>query len=178
VTQREIGPDSKSFSYALRAALREKPDIIMVGELRDAETIETASIAANSGHLVFSTTHARSASEAVRRILESMPEGSRDAMRNQLSSSLIGVIAQTLVSRADGKGKVLAYEIMSATPSIRANIASGKFSSIYSDIDTGSLDGNITMEKCLQNLYISGMITKESAYLKAANPDKMRTLIG
>ena len=169
VTQREVGVDSESFSTALRAGLREKPDIIMVGELRDAETIETAAIAANSGHLLMATTHARTASETVRRLLDSVPESSRPSLQNQLADSILAVIAQVLVPRADGQGKVLAYEIMTASSSVRANIRSGRYEKLPSDIAQGGDEGMIRMESCLANLVRDGVITRDAAM--SAAPD-------
>jgi twitching motility protein PilT len=169
VTQREVGVDSVNFSTALRAGLREKPDIIMVGELRDAETIETAAIAANSGHLLMATTHARNASESIRRLLDSVPESSRPSLQNQLADSIIAIIAQVLVPRADGQGKVLAYEIMTSSSSVRANIRGGKYEKLPADIFQGRDDGMIQMESCLVDMVRNGVITQEAAM--AATPD-------
>lgn len=169
VTQREVGVDSLSFSSALRAGLREKPDIIMVGELRDAETIETAAVAANSGHLVLATTHARTASETVRRLLDSVPDSSRPSLQNQLADSILAVIAQVLIPRADGQGKALAYEIMTASSSVRANIRGGRYEKLPADIFQGRDEGMTQMETCLVDMVRNGVITQEDAM--AATPD-------
>ncbi len=174
ITQREVGVDSTSFSTALRAGLREKPDIIMVGELRDAETIETAAIAANSGHLVMATTHARTASETVRRLLDSVPEASRPSLQNQLADSILAVIAQVLVPRADGQGKVLAYEIMTASSSVRANIRGGRYEKLPGDIYQGRDEGMIQMEVCLVDMVRNGTITLETAMASAPDIDTLK----
>ncbi len=174
VTQREVGVDSATFATALRAGLREKPDIIMVGELRDAETIETAAVAANSGHLLMSTTHARNASETVRRLLDSVPESTRPSLQNQLADSILAVIAQVLVPRADGHGKVLAYEIMTSSNSVRANIRGGKYEKLPSDIYQGRDDGMIQMESCLVEMVHDGTITLEAAMAAAPDIDTLK----
>lgn len=177
VTQREVGVDSQSFSMAIRAALREKPNIIMVGELRDAETIEAATIAANSGHLVMATTHASTASEAVRRILESVPSENRAGLQNILADTLIGVIAQKLLPRADKPGKVLAYEIMMATSAVRADITTGRYTNLPSQIQQGRDDGMNLMEDRIKDIFRDGIISEETAYAFAPNPDRLRKIL-
>lgn len=178
VTQREVGVDSRSFSTAIRAALREKPNIIMVGELRDAETIEAATVAANSGHLVLATTHASTASEAIRRILESVPMETRAGLQNIMADALVGVIAQKLLPRADKPGKVLAYEIMTATSSVRANITTGRYDQLSSEISQGSIDGMNLMEHRIKDLLREGIVTEETAYAFAPNPTRLKEMMG
>lgn len=177
VTQREIGVDSLSFSTAIRAALRERPNIIMVGELRDAETIEAATIAANSGHLVLATTHASTASEAIRRILESVPSENRPGLQNILADSLVAVIAQKLLPRADKPGKILAYEIMTATSAVRADITTGRYANLPTQIQQGRDDGMNLMEERIKDLLIENMITEEIAFSFAPNPDRLKTIL-
>lgn len=178
VTQREIGVDSRDFSTAIRAALREKPNIIMVGELRDAETIEAATIAANSGHLVLATTHAATAPEAIRRILESVPIESRAGLQNILADSLVAVIAQKLMPRADKPGKILAYEVLTATSSVRANIASGRYDQLSSEISQGGMEGMNLMEQCIKDLLREGSVTEEIAYAFAPSPKRLHDMMG
>ncbi len=177
VTQREIGVDSANFGMALRAALREKPNIIMVGEMRDAETIETAAVAANSGHLVLGTTHAATASESVRRMLESVSGEHRNSLQNLLADSVIGIISQKLVPNISRTGKVLAYEIMTSSSSVRANIRSGKYEALPGDIKQGGADGMILMERCLKDLVRAGKISLEDAELYAPNREQLRSLL-
>lgn len=178
VTQREIGVDSRDFSTAIRAALREKPNIIMVGELRDAETIEAATIAANSGHLVLATTHAATASEAVRRILESVPAESRAGLQNILADALIAVIAQKLLPRADKPGKVLAYEVLTATSAVRANIATGRYDQLPNEISQGGVDGMNLMEQRIKELLRESIITEETAFAYAPSLKRLQDMLG
>ncbi len=177
VTQREVGVDSMSFSMAIRAALREKPNIIMVGELRDAETIEAATIAANSGHLVLATTHASTASEAIRRILESVPSENRAGLQNILADSLVAVIAQKLLPRSDKPGKVLAYEIMTATSAVKADITTGKYANLPNQIQQGGEDGMNTMEERIKDLLRAGFVSEETALSFAPNPDHLKKMM-
>lgn len=177
VTQREIGVDSENFATALRAALREKPNVIMVGELRDAETIETAAVAANSGHLVLGTTHASTASESIRRLLESSPEASRPALQNMLADAIVGVVSQKLLRRADGKGKCLAYEIMTASDSVRANIRTGHYDQLPSTIRQGKSDQMMLMEEHLKELIRKEVITKETAMAAAPSPARLLEML-
>lgn len=177
ITQREIGVDSRSFSMAIRAALREKPNIIMVGELRDAETIEAAVIAANSGHLVLATTHASTASEAVRRILESVPMENRAGLQNILADAMVAVIAQKLLPRCDKPGKVLAFEVMIASHSIRANITSGRYDQLPSEIQQGQSEGMNLMEMRIRDLLREGIVSEETAFAFAPNPKRLKDLL-
>lgn len=177
VTQREVGVDSQSFSMAIRAALREKPNIIMVGELRDAETIEAATIAANSGHLVLATTHASTASEAVRRILESVPSENRAGLQNIMADTLIAVIAQKLLPRMDRPGKVLAYEIMMATSAVRADITTGRYANLPSQIQQGRDEGMNLMEDRIRDLLRDSIVSEETAYAFAPNPDRLKKIL-
>ncbi|MBU2723811.1 type IV pilus twitching motility protein PilT [Acidithiobacillus ferridurans] len=177
ITQREIGVDSTSFGTALRAALREKPNIIMVGEMRDAETIETAAVAANSGHLVLGTTHAATASESVRRMLESVSEGHRSSLQNLLADAIVGIVSQKLVPNINKDGKVLAYEIMTATPEVRANIRTGRYEALPGVIQQGGADGMMLMEKCLREQVRSGKILEEDAIAYAPDPERLRKML-
>lgn len=163
VDQREIGLDSKNFATALRAALREDPDVIMVGEMRDLETISTAITAAETGHLVFSSLHTTSAAQTIDRIIDVFPEGQKDQVRTQLAQVLECVVSQRLVPRADGKGRVACFEVMHCTPAIRSMIRDNKTFQIPSTIQTSRKLGMITMDDALAEAANRGDITKESA---------------
>ena len=151
INQREVGQDTKSFSMALRSALRADPDIILVGEMRDIESIRLAITAAETGHLVISTLHTNSAPETIDRIINVFPEGEQNLIRGMLSISLQGVIAQTLLKRKGG-GRIAAYEIMLCNPAIRNLIRENKTTQIVSAIQTGQADGMITRERYIKNL--------------------------
>ncbi|MFM6198043.1 MAG: type IV pilus twitching motility protein PilT, partial [Dolichospermum sp.] len=167
VHQRQLGEDTKSFANALRAALREDPDIILVGEMRDLETISLAITAAETGHLVFGTLHTSSASQTVDRMIDVFPAEKQTQVRVQLSNSLIAVFSQTLVPRRNPKpgeyGRVMAQEIMIITPAISNLIREGKTAQIYSAIQTGGKLGMQTLEKVLADLYKAGTISFQSA---------------
>lgn len=162
VTQREIGSDSKSFASALRAALRQDPDVILVGEMRDLETISTALTAAETGHLVLATLHTSSAAKTIDRIIDVFPSHQQQQVRAQLAEVLQGIIAQQLLPRSDGLGRVAALEILISTPAIRNLIREGKTHQINSSIQTGAKFGMQTMEMALRNLYQSGLISHEN----------------
>ena len=159
ITQREIGVDVPSFSEALRRALRQDPDIILVGEMRDLETIEAAVTAAETGHLVFGTLHTTGAAETVDRIVDAFPTDQQEQVRTQLAATLIAVLSQVLLQREDGPGRVAAFEIMINTPSIRASIRDNKTFRITSDIQTGAKYGMITLDAHLMQLYNDGVIS-------------------
>ncbi|NPV28502.1 MAG: type IV pilus twitching motility protein PilT [Firmicutes bacterium] len=161
VNQREIGADTASFASGLRAALRQDPDVILVGEMRDLETIATAITAAETGHLVLSTLHTVDATQTVDRIIDVFPPHQQQQIRIQLAATLQGVIAQQLLPRADGKGRVLALELMVATPAVKNLIREGKTHQLISTIQTGGKYGMQTLESSLRRLCESGLITRE-----------------
>lgn len=158
VNQREIETDSQSFSAALRAALRQDPDVILVGEMRDLETISTAITAAETGHLVLSTLHTNSAPQTVDRIIDVFPPHQQQQVRIQLANTLVGVVSQRLIPRVDKQGLVPAVEVMISTPAIKNLIREGKTHQIYSSIQTGSKYGMQTMESSIYELYDRGLI--------------------
>jgi len=164
VNQREIGTDSQSFSAALRAALRQDPDVILVGEMRDLETISTALTAAETGHLVLSTLHTNSAAQTIDRIIDVFPPHQQQQVRIQLANTLVGVVAQRLIPRVDKQGLIPAVEVMISTPAIRNLIREGKTHQIYSLIQTGSKYGMQTMENSIQNLYAKGLIGPDQSF--------------
>lgn len=157
VNQRQVGRDTESFAAALRSALREDPDVILVGELRDLETIRLALTAAETGHLVFATLHTASATKTVNRIVDVFPAGEKEVIRAMLSESLQAVVAQTLVKRVDG-GRVAAHEVMIATPALRHLIREHKVAQMQSVLQTSAALGMQTLDQCLQRLAASGVI--------------------
>ncbi len=161
VNQREIHTDSDSFSTALRASLRQDPDVILVGEMRDLETISTAITAAETGHLVLSTLHTNSAHQTVDRIIDVFPPHQQQQVRIQLANTLIGIISQRLLLRADKKGLIPAVELMISTPAIKNLIREGKTHQIYSSIQTGGKYGMQTMENSLCDLFSKGLISQD-----------------
>ena len=163
VNHREVGTDTHSFTRALKSALREDPDVILVGEMRDHETISLALTAAETGHLVFGTLHSSSAAKTVDRIIDVFPSGDKDMIRTMIASSLQGIVAQNLLKRADGKGRVAAHEILVGTNAVRNLIRENQIAQIYSIMQTGSRHGMITMEDSVKNLYESGIIDEEEA---------------
>lgn len=171
VTQREIGVDVPSFSEALRRGLRQDPDVMLVGEMRDLETMEAAITAAETGHLVFATLHTTGAARTVDRIVDAFPTNQQEQIRTQLASSIIAVISQLLLVREDKPGRVAAFEIMISTPSIRALIREGKTYRIDSDIQTGAKWGMNTLDAHLLSLYERGMISYESVLMSAQDVD-------
>ena len=170
INQREVGPHTLSFTNALRYALREDPDVILVGELRDLETIRLALTAAETGHLVFGTLHTSSAAKTVDRIVDVFPAAEKEMIRAMLSESLRSVIAQTLLKTKDGSGRVAAHEIMIGTPAIRNLIRENKVAQMYSSIQTGQALGMQTMEQCLQDMVRRNVISEVEAR-KAARKD-------
>ncbi len=182
IHQRQVGEDTKSFANALRAALREDPDVILVGEMRDLETISLAISAAETGHLVFGTLHTSSASQTVDRMVDVFPPEQQQQVRVQLSNSLVAVLSQTLVPRMNPKpgefGRIMAQEIMVVTPAISNLIREGKTAQIYGAIQTGGKLSMQTLEKVLGDLYREGKISFESAMAKTSRPDELQRLIG
>jgi twitching motility protein PilT len=170
VNQREVHRDTHGFNEALRSALREDPDIILVGEMRDLETIRLALTAAETGHLVFGTLHTTSAAKTIDRVIDVFPAEEKDMVRSMLSESLQAVISQTLLKRATG-GRVAAHEIMIGTSAIRNLIREGKVAQMYSAIQTGSAVGMQTLDQCLLNLITKRVITRESAREIAKIPE-------
>ncbi len=169
INQREVHRDTHSFANALRSALREDPDVILVGEMRDLETIRLALTAAETGHLVFGTLHTTSAAKTIDRIIEVFPAAEKDMVRSMLSESLQGVISQTLLKRVKG-GRVAAHEIMIGTPAVRNLIREDKVAQMYSAIQTGAAYGMKTLDQALTELMQKGIISKELAREKAKNP--------
>ncbi len=171
INQREVHRDTLSFEAALRSALREDPDVILVGEMRDLETIRLAMTAAETGHLVFGTLHTTSAPKTIDRIIDVFPGEEKAMVRSMLSESLRAVISQTLIKKVGG-GRVAAHEIMIGTPAIRNLIREDKIAQMYSAIQTGMSNGMQTMDQCLQGLVNRGMITKQSAMAKAVDKNQ------
>ncbi|MBA3066544.1 type IV pilus twitching motility protein PilT [bacterium] len=173
-TQREVGASTRSFTSALRAALREDPDIVLVGEMRDLETIGAALTIAETGHLVFGTLHTTDAPQTVDRIIDVFPSHQQAQVRTQLSVTLKAVITQQLLQTPDGKGRVAAREILIVTPAIANLIRDGKTHLIYGALETGMKYGMISMDKALAQLVKAGKITKEAALIKAGNPEMLK----
>ena len=171
INQREVGPHTLSFSNALRSALREDPDVILVGEMRDLETIRLALTAAETGHLVFGTLHTSSAAKTIDRVIDVFPAAEKEMVRAMLSESLRAVISQTLCKTKDGGGRVAAHEIMIGTPAIRNLIREAKIAQMYSAIQTGQGLGMQTLDQNLAELVKRNVISKEEARAKAANKD-------
>ena len=171
INQREVGPHTLSFANALRSALREDPDIILVGEMRDLETIRLALTAAETGHLVFGTLHTSSAAKTIDRIIDVFPAAEKEMVRSMLSESLRAVIAQTLLKTKDGSGRVAAHEIMIGTPAIRNLIRENKIAQMYSAIQTGQNLGMQTLDQCLTDLVRRNVIAPNEARGKAVNKD-------
>ncbi|KUO50586.1 MAG: type IV pili twitching motility protein PilT [Desulfitibacter sp. BRH_c19] len=177
VTQREIGRDSKSFPNALRASLRQDPDVIMVGEMRDLETISIAITAAETGHLVMASLHTKDAAQTVARIIDVFPSSQQEQIRVQLANTLAGIISQRLIKRADGRGRIAAVEILLCTPAIRNLIRNNKIHQIYSSIQTGSKYGMQTLDSQLQIYYERGIIVAEDALEYAVDQEAMITYL-
>jgi len=171
VNQREVGRHTQSFNNALRSALREDPDVVLVGEMRDQETISLALTAAETGHLVFGTLHTSSAAKTIDRIIDVFPAGEKEMVRAMLSESLEGVIAQRLLKKPEG-GRVAAYEIMTGTPAIRNLIREAKVPQIYGMIQTGRDAGMVTMDQSLDDLVSRNLVTRETARTLAVDQSK------
>ncbi len=177
VNHREVGLHTRTFSAALRGALREDPDIILVGELRDLETISLAIEAASTGHLVFGTLHTSSAAKTVDRVIEVFPANQQEQIRSTLADGLRAVIAQVLFKRIDKKGRCAALEIMIATPAVRNLIREGKTFQIPSSIQTGKRFGMQLLDDCILDLLNKGMVSAEDAYAKANDKGKFRPML-
>ena len=171
INQREVGPHTLSFQNALRSALREDPDVILVGEMRDLETIRLALTGAETGHLVFATLHTSSAAKTIDRIIDVFPAAEKEMVRSMLSESLRAVISQTLLKTKDGQGRVAAHEILIGTPAIRNLIRENKVAQMYSSLQTGQQFGMQTLDQALIELVRRNIVSAPEARMKAANKD-------
>ncbi|MGH2454356.1 MAG: type IV pilus twitching motility protein PilT [bacterium] len=178
IDQREVGADTHSFGHALRHVLRQDPDVILIGEMRDLETIATALTAAETGHLVFATLHTQGAAQSVERIVDVFPPHQQEQVRVQLSLSLVGVLSQSLLPRRDGKGVVAAVEVMKVTPAVRNLVREGKTFQIPSVIQSGSRDGMQTLNTALRRLVDEGLVAYEEAAAHATNLEEFDQLLG
>ncbi len=173
VNQREVGTDASSFSAALRAALRQDPDVILLGEMRDLETISTAITAAETGHLVFATLHTQTAPSTIDRIIDVFPAAQQEQVRTQLAAAIQGIVTQTLIPTADGGGRVAALEILFPDDAIRNLIRQGKTEQIYSYMQTGTKRGMQTMEQALADYVLRSVITREEALTRSTRQDQL-----
>jgi twitching motility protein PilT len=178
VNQRELGSDAQSFGDALKAALRQDPDVILVGEMRDLDTISTALTAAETGHLVFATLHTQDTAQTIDRIIDVFPSHQQGQVRVQLSVALQGIMTQQLLPTADGAGRVVATEVLVPNPAVRNLIREGKTHQIYSVLQTSSAQGMQTMDTSLAALVREGKITQKLAESRSATPDELRRLLG
>ncbi len=178
VNQRELGADAQTFSLGLKAALRQDPDVILVGEMRDLETIATALTAAETGHLVFATLHTQDTAQTVDRIVDVFPPEQQQQVRVQLSVALQGIVTQQLLPTADGRGRCCAVEILVPTPAVRNLIREGKTHQIYSALQTGGAFGMQTMDSSLAQLVREHKITREMAESRSGAPEELRRLMG
>ena len=178
VNQREVGTDTKTFANALKYALREDPDVILVGEMRDLETIQAALTIAETGHLVFATLHTNSAAEAINRIIDVFPSHQQSQVRAQLAFVLEGIVTQTLLPRARGRGRVMAAEIRVITPAIRALIRDDKVHQIYSLMQSGKKFGMQTLNDALYQLYVAREVTEDECLRTSSDPNEFLRMIG
>jgi twitching motility protein PilT len=178
VNQRELGSDAQSFADALKAALRQDPDVILVGEMRDLETISTALTAAETGHLVFATLHTQDTAQTIDRIIDVFPPSQQGQVRVQLSVALQGIVTQQLLPTADGAGRVAACEVLVPNPAVRNLIREGKTHQIYSVLQTGSAQGMQTMDAALVQLVRTGRISQNLAEERSSAPEELRRLLG
>ena len=175
IRQREVGQQTKSFANALKSALRQDPDIVLIGEMRDLETISAALTIAETGHLVFGTLHTTDAAQTIDRVVDVFPPHQQQQVRVQLSTALRGVVSQTLLPKSDGIGRVAAREIMVVTPAISNLIREGKTHQVYSAIETGAKFGMINLDRALLQLVQNGSVSQEDAMSKAKNPEYIRS---
>ncbi|HEY0929655.1 MAG TPA: type IV pilus twitching motility protein PilT [Gemmatimonas sp.] len=178
INQREVGADTKSFASALKYALREDPDVILIGEMRDLETIQAALTIAETGHLVFATLHTNSAAEAINRIIDVFPSHQQSQVRAQLAFVLEGIITQVLLPRVTGRGRAMAAEILVVTPAIRALIRDDKVHQIYSLMQSGKKFGMQTMNDALYQLYISRQVSADECVRSSGDPNEFLRMIG
>ena len=177
VNQRELGPDAVSFAEALRGALRQDPDVILLGEMRDLETISTALTAAETGHLVFATVHTQDASSTVDRLIDVFPAEQQGQVRTQIASTLQGVVTQTLLPTADGQGRAPAVEILFPDDAVRNLIRQAKVEQIYSVMQTGTKRGMVTLEQSLADLVLRKIVDEDVALSRSSRPEQLRTFI-
>jgi twitching motility protein PilT len=177
VNQREIGPDATTFADALRGALRQDPDVILLGEMRDLETISTALTAAETGHLVFATLHTQDASSTVDRLIDVFPAAQQGQIRTQIAASLQGVVTQALVPTADGQGRVPAVEILFPDDAVRNLIRQAKVEQVYSIMQTGTSRGMMTLEQSLAELVLKGVIDQDTALSRSSRAEQLLGLI-
>ena len=175
--QREVGSDTQSFAQALKHVLRQDPDVILIGEMRDLETIETALIVAETGHLVLATLHTSDAMQTVNRIVDVFPANQQNQVRVQLSLELLGVVSQQLIPKASGRGRVLATEFLIVNHAVRSLIREQKIHQIYSVMQTGQKEGMKTMNQTLYDLYANRVITLENALSRSSDPDDLLRLM-
>ena len=178
MNQRELGADAQSFGLGLKAALRQDPDVILVGEMRDLDTISTALTAAETGHLVFATLHTQDTAQTVDRIVDVFPPEQQQQVRVQLSVCLQGIVTQQLLPTADGQGRCVATEVLVPTPAVRNLIREGKTHQIYSALQTGAAHGMLTMDTSLVELVRAGKISRELAEARSSAPEELRRLMG
>ncbi len=178
VNQREVGEDTKSFAEALKHVLRQDPDVILIGELRDLETISTALTAAETGHLVFATLHTQDAPQSIDRLIDVFPAHQQQQIRTQLATTIQGIVTQQLLPRASGPGRVVACEILVATPAVRNLIREGKTHQIYSAMQAGAKFGMLSMDQTLADLVKGGIVSRQVAEERCANVEDLRRLIG
>jgi twitching motility protein PilT len=177
IEQVEVGRDAPSFASALRAALRQNPDVILVGEMRDLETVATALTAAETGHLILSTLHTSDAAQAIHRIVDVFPPAQQTQIRQQLASSLNAVVVQQLVPRSDGKGRCVAVEVLLASNAVRNHIRNEKLQNLISEITLGKRQGMISLEDSLARLVREGLIAVDDARIRSARPDELDSLL-
>jgi len=175
--QREVGSDTQSFAQGLKHVLRQDPDVILIGEMRDLETIETALIVAETGHLVLATLHTSDAMQTVNRIVDVFPASQQNQVRVQLSLELLAVVSQQLIPKASGRGRVLATEVLVVNHAVRSLIREQKVHQIYSVLQTGQKEGMKTMNQALYDLYINRVITLEYALARSSDPDDLKRLM-
>jgi twitching motility protein PilT len=178
VNQREVGADTHSFAQALKHVLRQDPDVILVGEMRDLETISTAITAAETGHLVFATLHTQDAPQTIDRIIDVFPPHQQQQVRVQLATTLQGIVTQQLLQTADGRSRAVACEVLICTPAVRNLIREGKVHQIYSIMQAGGRFGMQTMDQSLANLVKEGKISQQLAYERSHDPEELNRLIG
>jgi twitching motility protein PilT len=176
VNQREIGPDATSFADALRGALRQDPDVILLGEMRDLETISTALTAAETGHLVFATLHTQDAPSTVDRLIDVFPAAQQEQVRVQIAGTLVGIVTQTLLPTADGRGRVAALEVLLPDDAVRNLIRQAKVEQIYSIMQTNTARGMQTLEQAMLELARAGRITTHTALQRSSRPDQLKSL--
>jgi twitching motility protein PilT len=177
VNQREIGPDATSFAEALRGALRQDPDVILLGEMRDLETISTALTAAETGHLVFATLHTQDAPSTVDRLIDVFPAAQQEQVRVQIASTLQGIVTQTLLPIVGGQGRVAALEVLLPDDAVRNLIRQAKVEQIYSVMQTSTSRGMQTLEQALLELVRSGKVSTEIALMRSSRPDQLKGLL-